>query len=664
MKNNLDFNLKSFRKYALLSVAILLIVAAFFSSLPLLSNVQGQVTYTITYDMSMGGTNPNTITSYSTSTSDITLLDAEHPNHPFIGWNGFIWSNPPIQFISQRNLVIPAGTSGHIDLAAIFDTSVFRYPINYILNDGINSASNKLSYFGDYENFPIVISAPYKAGYAFLGWTATFSDGKPPVTVPTTTFSIQAGTTGAVTLTAHWSNPIDYVITYDLTADVVHSGPSTYNVVQLPQNIGIPSRVGYDFSYWLVTCVNGSSVNLPGTAIPVGTIGAVTLSPTWTPLNNFSYKVVYYDASNGNIIATDSLFGAIGSSVTANVRVFTGYTFASGDNRNVLSGTILSDDSLVLSVYYTPHPDDEVWYTLTYNGNGYTGRSVPADRNSHYLAGSQVTVLGQGNMVRAGYTFLGWSPSSTASFATFTTGSTFIINNDVVLYAIWTENTYIVTYQPGTHGTFTAQTTNGLHYGDATPAAPTVTGETGWNFIGWSPVPTTTVTGNATYIAQWTQTSYTTPTSSPYTSEYAFTSPAPFTSAFPTLTPSNSGEQPGVSNDGSKWAIVNLLVSVIGVILATTMVLFVLLIKRKPGKQSNVKNQKPYGKCSLIWLGVVVVLAVVGVVVFLVTEDLSLPSGWIADKWTIVNVVIFAVECIIIWLCLKTSKTRINNNNT
>jgi hypothetical protein len=63
--------------------------------------------------------------------------------------------------------------------------------------------------------------------------------------------------------------------------------------------------------------------------------------------------------------------------------------------------------------------------------------------------------------------------------------------------------TYTVSYAPGTHGSFAAQTTSGLTAGAATPMPPTVTGEKGWVFTGWSPLPTATVTGSATYTAQW-----------------------------------------------------------------------------------------------------------------------------------------------------------------
>ena len=65
--------------------------------------------------------------------------------------------------------------------------------------------------------------------------------------------------------------------------------------------------------------------------------------------------------------------------------------------------------------------------------------------------------------------------------------------------------TYEVTYKPGDHGAFEAQTTPGLYAGDKTPAfAGTPTGETGWVFDGWSPeVSETVAEGGATYVAQW-----------------------------------------------------------------------------------------------------------------------------------------------------------------
>jgi uncharacterized repeat protein (TIGR02543 family) len=312
-------------------------------------------------------------------------------------------------------------------------------------------------------------------------------------------------------------------------------------------------------------------------------------------------------------------------------------------------------------------------YIITYHGNGYTNGAIPIDDNNPYESESQVIIMGQGGMNRTGYIFLGWSQNFATTVATYLPNSIFTITYDVTLYAIWTAINYTVTYEPGTHGTFTTQTTNNLHYGDQTPNAPTITGNTGWDFTGWSTTPSTTVTGNATYTAQWIQTTTipsptpsTTPSSSPTptpsisTSPTSSPSPTASTSvtslpSSPTFTPILTATSPGDSrvdfNDEAKWAFVNFFICALGIVLAVFTALYILL---KNGKQ--VQRGQKLGQHRLLWLVTTVVLASVGVIVFLLTEDLSLPFGWIIDKWTILNTAILAAETITALLCLKTAK--------
>ena len=61
---------------------------------------------------------------------------------------------------------------------------------------------------------------------------------------------------------------------------------------------------------------------------------------------------------------------------------------------------------------------------------------------------------------------------------------------------------YTITYMPGTHGLFQPQSTT-LPYGSATPPAPVVIGEEGYQFTGWTPAIGGIVTGNAVFTAQW-----------------------------------------------------------------------------------------------------------------------------------------------------------------
>ena len=79
-------------------------------------------------------------------------------------------------------------------------------------------------------------------------------------------------------------------------------------------------------------------------------------------------------------------------------------------------------------------------YTVTYVAEGATG-VVPADENSPYFAGEQVTVLGQGGLEKSGYEFQGWLNGNQlyAEDATFTMPA-----ENVTLTAQWTKENIAV----------------------------------------------------------------------------------------------------------------------------------------------------------------------------------------------------------------------------
>ena len=354
----------------------------------------------------------------------------------------------------------------------------------------------------------------------------------------------------------------------------------------------------------------------------------------------------------------------------------------------------ITDDVVLYAVWV--ENEVPIFHIVSYHGNGNTGGVAPVDY-VWYFTGDTVTVLNQGSLVKTGYAFLGWATSKTDTNPTHTVGSTFIIYESVTLYAVWSQNVYTVTYNPGAHGTFTTQITSGLHYGDPTPSAPTPTGATGWTFAGWSPVPSTTVTGNAIYTAQWTQTTTPpptiTPTPSPTPTASPSPSPSPSVSAMPIptvspiLTPpistSSPTPVPPIGGDEEPvWAIVNLILSIVGFVLAIIVVIYVLLQQRqkqKNSKQQGVKqqhiknqgvvNQSGYqtgdgqqSQRSNVLLITAIAMGITGIIVFLLTENMSLPMVFV-DKWTTINLAILAVTIIAIILIFKHQKNKNNNNN-
>ena len=125
-------------------------------------------------------------------------------------------------------------------------------------------------------------------------------------------------------------------------------------------------------------------------------------------------------------------------------------------------------------------------YTITYDGNGSTGGSVPTD-STVYKENDTVTVLDKGDLVKTGYTFTGWNTAADGSGTDHAVGSTFIMGaSDVTLYAKWTINTYTVTFNKNddaTTGTMTAQT---IASGSSANLTACAFSKTGWTFAGWA----------------------------------------------------------------------------------------------------------------------------------------------------------------------------------
>lgn len=79
-------------------------------------------------------------------------------------------------------------------------------------------------------------------------------------------------------------------------------------------------------------------------------------------------------------------------------------------------------------------------HTVTYNGNGSTGGTVPLA--SIYNDGANVTVSSNsGALVKDGYAFAGWNTLADGSGTTYSTGSGQISNiaSDITLFAIWSK---------------------------------------------------------------------------------------------------------------------------------------------------------------------------------------------------------------------------------
>ena len=215
-----------------------------------------------------------------------------------------------------------------------------------------------------------------------------------------------------------------------------------------------------------------------------------------------SGSVTFY--VNGTSIGTTS-FGTTtispGKSVTMATKT---HTFSSA----VKSATITADFSMPnCSVGSTTGKGGSVTfstYTVSYNANG--GSGAPSSQNKWY---NTALTLSSTKPTRTGYTFKGWSTSSSGSVS-YSAGGSYTSNSNATLYAVWQANTYTVTFD--TNGGATSTTSKTVTYASTYGDLPTPTRD-GYTFNGWytaisggtriQSTTTVSITAAQTLYAQW-----------------------------------------------------------------------------------------------------------------------------------------------------------------
>ena len=130
-------------------------------------------------------------------------------------------------------------------------------------------------------------------------------------------------------------------------------------------------------------------------------------------------------------------------------------------------------------------------YTISYNANG--GSGAPGNQTKTYNVS---LTLSSTVPTRAGYSFLGWSTSSSATSAQYGAGGAYTANASATLYAVWKANQYNISYDAnGGTGEPSPQTKT---HGTALTLSSTKPTRTGYSFLGWSTSATAT---SATYSA-------------------------------------------------------------------------------------------------------------------------------------------------------------------
>ena len=101
------------------------------------------------------------------------------------------------------------------------------------------------------------------------------------------------------------------------------------------------------------------------------------------------------------------------------------------------------------------------------------------------------------------------------------------------------------------------------------------------------------------------------------------------------------------------WALLNLIMSLIGIILGIIAGVRAILINHREQEESETEEvledeeyeRREHTKRSLRWLALTFIMAIAGVLIFILTQDMRLPMV-IVDRWSILNAIILAAEIV------------------
>ena len=273
-----------------------------------------------------------------------------------------------------------------------------------------------------------------------------------------------------------------YTLEYDanggINAPVDESAVSSQSNFTFTIDDAQPTKIGFSFAGWSTSSVATIATYPAGGSITVSP-GTTTLYAVWS-IN--TYTVSYNKGTYGTGTNTSDT-KKYGTTLTLKGAIFTrtGYTQTGwsttdgGAKAYNLSASYTANANATLYPYWTINK-----YTVSYNANG--GSGAPSAQTKTY---NVALTLSNTTPTRTGYTFLGWSTSSTATTATYAAGGSYTTNASATLFAVWSILTYTVSYNKGSNGTGTNSTATKTYNVDLTLKGAQFT-RTGFTQTGWA----------------------------------------------------------------------------------------------------------------------------------------------------------------------------------
>ncbi|MEA4895210.1 MAG: InlB B-repeat-containing protein, partial [Oscillospiraceae bacterium] len=343
-----------------------------------------------------------------------------------------------------------------------------------------------------------------KTGYTYGGWGVTGE---------------QTMGTSDVTRTAVWT-PYTYKVVFHNDTTTTEQN-FTYNAAAAVLN-GSFTKTGYTLSGWAASSGGARLYDVGASVQNLSAVngGTIDLYAVWQAQ---TYTVSYANGGGTGIMATQSFTHGVPQELIPNSFTRTGYTFSgwqAGSTPYVNGESFSATSNITLTAQWTANS-----YTVVFNGNGATGGSMSSQSFTYDESEKALT---SNNFVRTGYTFEGWNTAPNGSGTPYADGKkvqnlTAMNNNTITLYAVWTPNSYTISFN-GNGATGGSMSTQNHSYDTSLKLMENSFTCLGYSFGGWnteadgsglsysnkaSVKNLTDVKGsNVTLYAQWTADTY------------------------------------------------------------------------------------------------------------------------------------------------------------
>ena len=603
---------------------------------PVVSVIYRANVYNITYQLNSGTNHNHNPSTYTIRDTPITIHPPTRAGYTFLGW-----TSVQLGISGVQNAIIPASKTGDLTLVAAWEENPDeRFTVTFVDHDDAVLAIRTNVIYGTDATPP---ADPTRVGYLFDGWDGYYTNVTNDRTI-TATYRINPDERFTVTFVDH----DDAVLA--IRTNVIYGTDATP-----PAD---PTRVGWTFTGWdgyytnvtedLTITAQYDFYAAEGLTFSVtGNSTSVTFDGAQHTASGFTY-VIYdvdgyeIDLPGGFTVTADtsdpsSTNVANLPNIVSNVRIF----FNNDDVTDfVLAEDITTTDGS-LAIAQRP-------ITITAGSTSRVFNNQPLTNNTATI--TEGTLVDGHNLYSVTV-----SGTQTAVGSSYNVASAAVIQdaegNDV------TAN-YVITFADGIL-TITAAGGNG---GGSNGGGGNGGGGNGG---GPTPIlPTTPVTEIDDPAVPLAAAPVTPPAPPVDTLDLVeIDDPAVPLATAPTLPVDESApmelmeiDDPAVPLaalpvDESSWSLVNLLLTILGGLAAIAIAAVVLIRRKDQEKSAPQRDERRYRRS---WIGAIV-LAIAGVIVFALTQDLRTPMAFV-DNWTIVHAVLVAVEAVAIWATFKRKK--------